>query len=141
MYNKGFRSVYKLNAHIVLVVKYRRKAISADILKRLGEIFADTLSKWESQLLDFNGESDHVHLLIDYKPDIPLSTLIGNLKTVSSRLIRKEYPWLAKKYFYDKPYFWTGAYFVASCGGVTVEQLKQYVENQAQPKDDSLSLG
>ncbi|MBD2185269.1 transposase [Planktothrix sp. FACHB-1375] len=40
-----------------------------------------------------------------YKPDIPLSTLIGNLKTVSSRLIRKEYPWLAQKYFYNKPYF------------------------------------
>ncbi|PHJ69989.1 transposase, partial [Nostoc linckia] len=43
-------------------------------------------------------------------------------------------PWLAKKYFYNKPYFWTGAYFVASCGGVTVEQLKNYVENQQQPK-------
>lgn len=134
MYNKGFRSVYRLNAHVVLVVKYRRKAIDADILKRLQQIFQDTLAKWESQLVEFNGEADHVHLLIDYKPDIPLSTLIGNLKTVSSRLIRKENPWLAKEYFYNKPYFWTGAYFVASCGGVTVDQLKKYVENQEQPK-------
>ena len=134
MYNKGFRSVYRLNAHIVLVVKYRRKAINPAILKRLQQIFQDTLAKWESQLVEFNGEEDHVHLLIDYKPDIPLSTLIGNLKTVSSRLIRKENLWLANKYFYNKPYFWTGAYFVASCGGVTVEQLKQYVENQEQPK-------
>ena len=140
MYNKGFRSVYRLNAHVVLVVKYRRKAIDAQILKRLEEIFRDTLAKWESQLVEFNGEEDHVHLLIDYKPDIPLSTLIGNLKTVSSRLIRKEFPWLAKKYFYNKPYFWTGAYFVASCGGITVEQLKQYVENQNQPENDSLAL-
>ncbi|GAC1462716.1 MAG: IS200/IS605-like element IS609 family transposase [Chamaesiphon sp.] len=139
MYNKGFRSVYKLNAHIILVVKYRRKAINSEILKRLQEIFRDTLAKWESQLVEFNGEEDHVHLLIDYKPDIPLSTLIGNLKTVSSRLIRKEYPWLEKKYFYNKPCFWTGAYFVASCGGVTVQQLKQYVENQNQPENDSLS--
>jgi putative transposase len=56
------------------------------------------------------------------------------LKTVSSRLIRKEYPELAQQYFYGKPYFWTGAYFVASCGGVTVEQLKAYVEKQASPK-------
>ncbi|MBG1241089.1 transposase, partial [Nostoc sp. NZL] len=53
---------------------------------------------------------------------------------VSSRLIRKEFPWLATKYFYGLPYFWTGAYFVASCGGVTVEQLKNYVEHQEQPK-------
>jgi putative transposase len=72
--------------------------------------------------------------LIDYKPDKPLSTLIGNLKTVSSRLIRKEYPELSKKHFYNKPYFWTGSYFVATCGGVTVEQLRHYVENQGKER-------
>ncbi len=129
-YHHGFRSVYRLNAHIVLVVKYRRKAITPLILSRLQEIFKNTLHKWDCELLEFNGESDHVHLLIDYKPDKPLSTLIGNLKTVSSRLIRKENPKLSQKYFYGKPYFWTGSYFVASCGGVTVQQLKTYVENQ-----------
>ncbi|WP_407641938.1 IS200/IS605 family transposase [Calothrix rhizosoleniae] len=134
MYNYGFRSVYRLNAHIVLVVKYRSQAINPEILNRLKEIITDTLKKWDCTLLEFNGEADHVHLLIDYKPDKPLSTLIGNIKTVSSRLIRKEFPWLAKKYFYNKPYFWTGAYFVASCGSVTVEQLKDYVQNQEQPK-------
>ena len=133
-YHHGFRSVYRLNAHVVLVVKYRRRAINGEILIRLEQILKQTLNKWESELLEFNGESDHVHLLIDYKPDIPLSTLIGNLKTVSSRLIRKEYPWLAQKYFYNKPYFWTGSYFVASCGGATVEQLKKYVEQQATPE-------
>ena len=98
-YNHGFRSVYRLNAHIVFVVKYRKKAISEPILSRLQEIFKNTLHKWDCELLEFNGESDHVHLLIDYKPDQPLSTLIGNLKTVSSRLIRKENPDLSKKYF------------------------------------------
>ena len=124
-YNDEFRSVYRLTAHVVFVIKYRRKAINNEILDRLKEILVSTLTKWESALLDFNGESDHVHLIIDYKPDIALSKLIANLKTVSSRLIRKEFPYLAAKYFDNKPYFWTGAYFVASCGGVTVEQLKK----------------
>jgi putative transposase len=133
-YHHGFRSVYQLNAHILFVVKYRKKAISEPILSRLQEIFKDTLRKWDCELLEFNGESDHVHLLIDYKPDKPLSTLIGNLKTVSSRLIRKENPDLSQKYFYGKPYFWTGSYFVASCGGVSVQQLKNYVQNQSSPK-------
>ena len=137
-YNHGFRSVYRLTAHVVFVIKYRRKAINNEILARLKDIFTSTLSKWESALLDFNGESDHVHLIIDYKPDIALSKLIANLKTVSSRLIRKEFPDLAAKYFDNKPYFWTGAYFVASCGGVTVEQLKKYVENQNSPKVEML---
>ncbi|MCA2716212.1 IS200/IS605 family transposase [Microcystis sp. M169S2] len=137
-YNHGFCSVYKLTAHVVFVIKYLRKAINDEILARLKEIFVSTLTKWESTLLDFNGESDHVHLIIDYKPDIALSKLIANLKTVSSRLIRKEFPDLAAKYFDNKPYFWTGAYFVASCGDVTVEQLKKYVENQNSPKVETL---
>ena len=132
-YNKSFRSVYKLNAHIVFVTKYRKKAINQEILKRLHIIFEETLDKWGCQLNDFNGESDHCHLLIEFKPDVQLSKLIANLKTVSSRLIRKEYPELSNKYFYGKPHFWTGAYFVASCGGVTVEQLKAYVEKQKSP--------
>lgn len=93
MYHHGFRSVYRLNAHIVLVVKYRRKAINAEILSRLKQIITDTLKKSDCELLEFNGEADHIHLLIDYKPDKPLSTMIGNIKTVSSRLIRKEFPW------------------------------------------------
>jgi putative transposase len=100
----------------------------------LEQIFSETLLKWRSELLEFNGESDHVHLLVDYRPDVEMSKLIANLKTVSARLIRQEYPELSQKYFYGKPYFWTGAYFVASCGGVTVEQLKQYVEAQSTPK-------
>lgn len=133
-YNKGFRSVYKLTANIVLVTKYRKKAINKERLERLHNIFKETLEKWDCQLLDFNSESDHCHLIVEFKPDVQLSKLIANLKTVSSRLIRKEYPELSQKYFYGKPYFWTGAYFIATCGGVTVEQLKAYVEKQSTPK-------
>jgi putative transposase len=133
-FNKGFRSVYKLIAHIVLVTKYRKKAINQERLLRLKEIFEQTLVKWECTLVDFNSESDHCHLIVEFKPDVELSKLLANLKTVSSRLIRKEYPELSNQYFYGKPYFWTGAYFVASCGGVKVEQLKAYVEKQASPK-------
>ena len=134
IYRKSFRSVYQLTAHVVLVTKYRKKAINKERLERLKIIFKETLKKWECQLLDFNSESDHCHLIVEFKPDVQLSKLIANLKTVSSRLIRKEYPELSQQYFYGKPYFWTGAYFVASCGSVTVEQLKTYVENQSSPK-------
>jgi len=134
-YRKGFRSVYKLTAHVVLVIKYRKKAINKKRLERLNIIFKETLEKWDCQLIEFNSESDYCHLIIEFKPDVQLSKLIANLKTVSSRLIRKEYPDLSKQYFYGKPYFWTGAYFVASCGGVSVEQLKAYVEKQSSPKN------
>ena len=105
IYKKGFRSVYKLTAHVVFVTKYRKKAISKQILKSLKDIFEKTLEKWKCELVEFNGESDHVHLLIDYKPDISLSKLIANLKTVSSRLIRRDYPEISDQYFYGTSHF------------------------------------
>ena len=133
IYNKGFRSVYKLIADIVFVIKYRRKAINKERGQRLEVIFKDTLHKWGCILLEFNFEDDHCHLIVEFKPDVQLSKLIANLKTVSSRLIRKEFPEISQQYFYGKPFFWTGSYFVSSCGGVTVEQLKNYVEQQKSP--------
>lgn len=131
-YSKGFRSVYSLTAHIVFVTKYRKKLINQTLLARLNEIFTATCQKWECELLEFNGEVDHVHLLIRYHPQVELSKFIANLKTVSSRLIRKDFTAYLANY-YRKPVFWTGSYFVASCGGVTVEQLKIYVEQQSSP--------
>jgi putative transposase len=132
-YDKGFRSVYSLTAHIVLVTKHRKKVINKVIHQRLATIFDEACSNWEATLLEFNGEDDHVHLLVRYHPQVELSKFIANLKTVSSRLIRKEFgDYLSQ--VYRKPVFWTGSYFVASCGGVTVEQLKKYVEQQATPE-------
>lgn len=133
LYDKGFRSVYLLTAHIVFVTKYRKKVINKAIHERLATIFDEACSKWETTLLEFNGEDEKVHLLVRYHPQVELSKFIANLKTVSSRLIRKEF----SDYFsqvYRKPVLWTGSYFVASCGGVTVEQLKKYVEQQATPR-------
>ncbi|NES72323.1 MAG: IS200/IS605 family transposase [Okeania sp. SIO2D1] len=131
-YNKGFRSVYSLTVHIVFVTKYRKKVITSEILQQLNKIFDETCQKWECGLVEFSGEVDHVHLLITFNPKVQLSKFIANLKTVSSRLIRRDFAdYLAR--FYRKPVLWTGSYFVASCGGVTIEQLKEYVEHQSTP--------
>lgn len=131
---KGYRNVYDLNIHLVLVTKCRKRVINRAMLTRLHEIFSATCQKWRSTLTDFNGEGDRVHLLISYPPDVEVSKLVNNLKTVSSRLIRKEFADEINA-VYKKPVFWSGAYFVASCGGVTVDQLKAYVEQQDSPVD------
>jgi putative transposase len=131
---RGFRNVYDLNIHLVLVTKYRKKVINKNMLSRLNEIFESTCQKWRCELVEFNGEPDHVHLLINFPPDVEVSKLVNNLKTVSSRLIRKDFSEQLGQ-VYSKPVFWSGAYFVASCGGVTIEQLKSYVEQQHSPDD------
>jgi len=132
-YNLSSGACFSLQMHLVLVTKYRPKVITAEVLQRLEEIFHATCLKWESRVVEFNGEPDHVHLLIDYNPKVQISKFVNNLKTVSSRLIRKEFEEQLSS-TYSKPVFWSGAYFVASCGGVTVEQLKKYVQQQHAPE-------
>lgn len=118
------------------------------MLTRLEEIFKALMEKWEGRLVEFNGERDHVHLLLQYTPQTEPSKLINNLKTVSSRYLRKEFvaevnsgalrtgsP--SMKAQQDKVYWkdvlWTSGYFIASCGGVTVDQLRKYIEEQDRP--------
>lgn len=124
--------VYKINLHIVFVTKYRRKVINAEILKRLEDIFSKLCQNQKSELIELGGESDHVHLLIDISPDIAPSRLVNTLKTISSRMIRKEFAEHINK-FYWKPVFWTGAYCVISAGGAPLEVLKTYIQNQDEP--------
>ena len=136
-YTKRNRSVYRLTVHIVLVTKYRRKTITDEIMTRLSQICADTCVKWECNLIEFNGEPDHIHLLIDLNPKVAPVKLIANIKTVTSRLIRQEFTNHLKKFYGDKKVFWTSSYFVASCGSVTIEQLKSYVQDQNTPSGNS----
>lgn len=126
------RGVSDLKCHLVLTPKYRRKLFNDSMLIRLKEIFKTLMEKWEGRLIEFNGETDHVHLLIQYTPQTEPSKLINNLKTVSSRYLRKEFAERVNE-FYRKDVLWTNGYFVVSCGGVTVEQLKQYIEEQDRP--------
>ncbi|HAZ50010.1 MAG TPA: IS200/IS605 family transposase [Cyanobacteria bacterium UBA11369] len=126
------RGVSDLKCHLVLTPKSRRKLFNEPMLIRLEEIFKTLMEKWGGRLIEFNGETDRVHLLIQYTPQTELSKLINNLKTVSSRYLRKEFAERVNE-FYWKDVLWTNGYFVASCGGVTVDRLKQYIEEQDRP--------
>lgn len=126
-------SAYRLFYHIILSVKYRHKAITGEMLARLKEIFNELLLKWECQLVEFGGEADHIHMLIEAHPTVELASLIKNLKSVSSRRIRQEYAQHLKQFFW-KPYFWNSAYCVISVGGrANIQTLLKYIENQDEP--------
>ncbi|AEA33641.1 IS200/IS605 family transposase [Hippea maritima] len=124
---------YDLKYHLVLVTKYRKKCITKDMLNRLEKIIRDICNRWDVELLEFSGEEDHIHLLISAHPSMELSKFTNNLKTVSSRLIRKEFKEHLSK-FYWKPYFWTRAYFIATTGGAPLEVIKQYIKSQEKPE-------
>jgi len=128
-----YHAQYNLKYHLVLVTKYRHKVFTQPMLERLKELSSELLEKWDCECLEFGGESDHIHLLICTHPSLELSKLINNLKTVTSRAIRKEFEAQLKS-FYLKPVLWTRAYYIASSDGAPLDTIKQYIENQGKEK-------
>ncbi|AWB33486.1 IS200/IS605 family transposase [Orrella marina] len=122
-------AVYNIKLHIVLVTKYRRETLTPELLDYLKEAFADCLAAWRCNLVEFGGEPDHVHLLVDIHPALDISVLINNLKTASARRARNRFTEHIAA-FYKKPQFWHRAYFVGSVGGVTLETVRAYVDAQ-----------
>ncbi len=132
-YQSSRRAVFNLTVHAVFVTKYRRQVITAEMREELNSVFESVLKSWDSELIEFNGEDDHVHLLFSYPPHKLLSSLIANLKATSSKTMWRKFEPIVSKIYYKKRVFWTGAYFVASCGGVTIDVLKKYVQEQNCP--------
>ncbi|MBT0886116.1 MULTISPECIES: IS200/IS605 family transposase [Acinetobacter] len=128
-----YHCVYKLTYHLVLVTKYRRKCFTNEMLNRLEEIVRKNCQDWEIDLLEFNGEADHIHLLLEMHPNIMPSKFINNIKTVSSRLIRKEFDAELKQYYW-KPVLWTRAYCLLTTGGATIDVIREYIKNQERPE-------
>lgn len=125
----GRHCVFNLHIHLVFLTKYRRSVFTKAVLEDLKEIFASVCQDFEAELVEFDGEKDHVHLLINYPPKVSVSRLVNSLKGVSSRLIRK------KRYACIQDKLWAGAlwspsYFAASCGGAPISIIKQYIEQQ-----------
>ena len=87
---RGRHVVFNLHVHLVFVAKYRRKVFTKEILDDMRQIFESVCTDFEAQLVEFDGENDHVHLLVNYPPKVSISKLVNSLKGVSSRMIRQK---------------------------------------------------
>ena len=123
---------YLLHAHMVFTPKYRKKIFTKEHLDVIREVFENICKENDGELVEFDGEEDHVHLLVLYPPRIALATLINSLKGVSSRKLRQQFPVFHEKYWGNNA-LWSRSYFVASVGGAPIEILKQYIEQQKTP--------
>ena len=125
-------SVYKIIFHLVVVTKYRHGVINKAMNERLKEIAHDIFAKYQCSIIEIETESDHCHILFEAKPQTEIVKLVNSFKTVSSRLIRKEFSEHLKP-FYWKPYFWSNSYCIVSTGGAPLEIVKNYIQNQSKP--------
>ncbi len=128
----GRHCVFNLHVHLIFVAKYRRKVFDSDAISRLKELFAKTCTGFEADLVEMDGERDPVHLRVNYPPKVAVSALVNSLKGASSRVLRKERPDIAHRY-YLKGGLWSPSYFAASCGGAPISIIRQYIEQQQTP--------
>ncbi len=127
-YRRGRHSVTDLKTHLVFVTKYRRGLLTDEGLAVIEESCREVAKKMDFQVLEFNGETDHVHLLVEYPPKLSISQLVNHLKGVSSRMYRK-----AGLPTPSAEHLWSPSYFASSVGGAPISVLRQYIENQKKP--------
>ncbi len=118
--------VYICRYHVIFCPKYRRKVLTPPIDERLKTMLAEQIERWGQELIELEVMPDHVHLLVGCDPQFGIHRLIKLLKGYSSHTLRQEFPSLKRRL----PSLWTTSYFCATTGGVTLETVKRYVENQ-----------
>jgi putative transposase len=118
--------VYVCRYHVVFCPKYRRKVLVPPIDERLKTILTEQIERWGQELIELEVMPDHVHLLMGCDPQFGIHRLVKLLKGYSSHALREEFPALKRRL----PSLWTNSYYCATTGGVTLETLKRYVQNQ-----------
>lgn len=128
-YRRGRTCVFLVHVHLVFVTKYRRDVFSDRVVHEMRGIFSKVCQDLRAELVECDGEKDHIHLLVNYPPKISVCSLVNSLKGVSSRMIRKKnYAEVTKSLWGNS--LWSPSYFAASCGGAPISVIKKYIEEQ-----------
>lgn len=125
-YKSNNNVVYSCKYHVVWCPKYRRKVLTQGVDVRLKELIYQICSEHHTEIMELEIMPDHVHLLVEVDPQYGIHRLIKQVKGATSRILRQEFPRLKQRL----PTLWTNSYFVSTVGGVPLEIIKQYIENQ-----------
>jgi putative transposase len=130
---KSRHANHLLHVHLVFTPKYRKKIFNKKHLDCMQKVFTKVCQDFDAELVEFNGEKDHVHLLVLHPPKVAISVMVNSLKGVSSRRLRQKFDIFKKVYWGQKVALWSRSYFAASVGGAPIEILRQYIEQQDKP--------
>ena len=118
--------VYRCHSHVVFCPKYRRKVLVNGVDTRLKTLIQELVEKRGQEFVECEVMPDHVHLLVGCDPQFGIHRLVKFIKGATSHQLRQEFPVLKKKL----PSLWTNSYYCGTTGGVTLETIRKYVENQ-----------
>lgn len=131
-YRRARHSVSLPHAHLVFVTKYRRRVFTDAMLTHCEHTIRGVCTDLDAELVEFNGEADHVHLLVTYPPTLALSALVQRLKGRTAHAVRREYTGACVR-ARMRGHLWSPSYFAVSCGGAPLSIIKQYINGQARP--------
>lgn len=132
-YDTNNHSVFLLQYHLIMCIKYRSKVINDDVSERLKQIFEYISPKYNITLAEWNHDTDHVHVLFRGHPNTEISKFINAYKSASSRLIKKEFPQIRKSLW--KEMFWSQSFCLLTTGGAGTDVIKQYMQSQGVKND------
>lgn len=118
--------VYSCQYHIVFCPKYRRKVLIDGVDARLKELVFEKQSEYGYEVIEIEVMPDHVHLLLSINPTLCPSDVIGKIKGYTAHQLREEFTWLKSRL----PSLWTRSKFISTCGTVSIETVKKYIESQ-----------
>ena len=128
-YYTNRHSCFLLQYHIVLVTKYRHPILEGKIKESVYTTIQNICDEKGYNILEMNGEPDHVHILLETGTDMKPQEFINIIKTKTARFTRRDYGELLKKWYW-KSLFWSDSYFISTVGVNTLDVVKQYIQNQ-----------
>ena len=131
-------SVFSLHYHLILVTKYRKPVFDNEISKRARDLFEAIALAYKIEVLEWNHDQDHVHVLFKAQPKTELSKFINAYKSASSRVLKKEFPSMRKQLWQDM--FWSRSFCLLSSGSAPIEVIEQYIKEQGSKNDKTKGL-
>ena len=116
----------------MLVTKYRRGAITDRVRDVIITSAREVAKRYEFQILEVDGEDDHIHIVVDYPPKLSLSKLVMVLKANTAKKVRENRFEEVESVLWGD-HFWSPSYFVSSAGGASLDKVRRYVQDQRNP--------
>lgn len=130
LYYTNRHSCFLLQYHMVLVTKYRHPVLTGTVKDVVYEKIRSIFQERNLNILEFNGEADHIHILFEADPLTAPGELVNVVKTQTSRTIRKQYGDTLLKKWYQKPYFWSDSYFITTVSENSLQNIQTYIQSQ-----------
>ena len=120
-------TVGETNLHLQFTPAYRRDIFSEPLTRELTTAYIIQRSQeMKIEIAAIECGPDHLHLFVKQWKNWKIPVLAGQLKTYSSRMMRKGHKQLFSGKLWGKK-FWSSGYFHRTVGAVTAETVKRYI--------------